>query len=461
MSATRPSTPLATFWFDFEVPYAKLLCGRVLLFGLLALDALMQLRHAPRYGSGFNVAQLPFLDAIGPGRVGYGLGQLVEAYVFVLIACGVATRWLVPVGAAVYAWLYFGSQLDSYQHHYFVAMVLLLACFVPWQRQATLATQVKSWALRLILAELAILYLWAAISKLDAHWLDGLALSTQIHGSLRTLIDATIGIKAVAILVPLTELALAFVWLRPAWRVLAPLGIAFHLGIVWSGLEIGLFAWLMIGSYAFVLPDGVYLWLARRVPRIAWPVPAVWIAYPVSMFAGLVLAMIVRFPGSLAVAIVASTVSIGAMIFGGRRAATVIALPHLLAIAVWLVVDRGSTITHDYYKFWAGTSRRLDDPSAIEASRGYADIAPDDANARYAYGRALLDRDDPAGLDEFHAAEQLDRKRARAYLAEARWLATKGRQAEALVAARAATAAEPTDNDARALLATLEQGLGR
>ena len=457
MSTTRPGSPLATFWFEFEVPYAKLLFGRVLLFGLLALDALLQLRHAPRYGSGFNVAQVPFLDALGPGRVGYGLGQLLEAYVFVLIACGVATRWLVPIGAAVYAWLYFGSQLDSYQHHYFVAMVLLLACFVPWQRQATLATPVKTWALRLILVELAILYLWAAISKLDAHWLDGLALSTQIHGSLRTLIDATLGIKVVAILVPLTELALALVWLRPAWRVLAPLGIAFHLGIVWSGLEIGLFAWLMIGLYVFVIPDGVYRGLARHLPRISWPAPPVWIAASAALCGGLVLAVVTRFPGALAIAMVASVALIAATIGGGRRAAAATALPHLLAIMLWVVVDRGSTISRDYYKFWARTSRRLNDPHAIDAVRGYAEIAPDDANARFSYGKALLDRDDAGGLDELHAAEQLDTRSARAYLAEARWLAAKGRQLEALAAARAATLADPNDSEAHALLASLSR----
>ena len=441
------------FWFGFEVPYAKLAFGRVVLFGLLALDALIQIRHAPRYGSGFNVAQLPFLDSLGPGRVGYAIGQLIEAYVFVLIACGVAIRWLVPIGATIYAWLYFGSQLDSYQHHYLIAMILVLACCVPWQRQP-LATPVKTWALRLILVELAILYVWAAISKLDAHWLDGLALSTQIHGPLRSLIDATVGMKAVAILVPLTELALAFVWLRPAWRVLAPLGIAFHLGIVWSGLEIGLFAWLMIGLYAFVIPDGVYLWISKRLPAISWPVPGV-ITYAVSLVAALVLAIICRFPGALAVVIVASVISIGTLIVAGRRAAATVALPHLLAIVVWVAVDRGSTITRDYYKFWAGTSRRLKDPNALEAARGYAEVAPDDTSARYAYGKALLDQDDPAGLDELHASEQLDPTRARAYISEARWLAAKGRKLEALAAARAGAAADPDDTEAHWLLTSL------
>ncbi len=131
--------------------------------------------------------------------------------------------------------------------------------------------------------------------------------------------------------------------------------------------------------------------------------------------------------------------------------------PNVLAMLLWVVVDRGSTITRDYYKFWAGTSRRLQDPSAAEAARGYANIAPDDPSARYYYGKALLERDDASGLDELHAAEQLDNKRARAYIAEARWLASKGRKDEALAAARAGVAAEPTDREATSLLHSLTQ----
>src|SRR5262245_41548316 len=44
-----------TFWFGFEVSWAKLLVARVVLFSLLAIDSLMQIEHAPRYGAGgFN-----------------------------------------------------------------------------------------------------------------------------------------------------------------------------------------------------------------------------------------------------------------------------------------------------------------------------------------------------------------------------------------------------------------------
>src|SRR5437762_505916 len=54
----EPRTAEPAFWFAFDVTWAKLALARVVLFGLLAIDALLQIRHAPRYGvGGFNVAQ--------------------------------------------------------------------------------------------------------------------------------------------------------------------------------------------------------------------------------------------------------------------------------------------------------------------------------------------------------------------------------------------------------------------
>jgi hypothetical protein len=450
------------FAFELEVPAAKLAFGRFVVFALLAADALAQIRHAPRYGSGFNVAQLPGLDALGPGRVAYGLGALVLAYAFVLIACGVATRWLVPLAAVIYNWLYFASQLDSYQHHYLVAMLLIVACFVPWQRRVALDQPVKSWALRLVLVQLAIVYLWAAISKVDPLWLSGTALAGQVHGSLRSLIDATIGMRAVAILVPLTELALVLVWARPLWRYLAPLGILFHLGIVWTGLEIGLFAWLMIGLYTFVVPDRVYLAAVRLLApvraRAAELAAALerrrWIVLAVAVIVGLACASLCRLPGAHLITVVATV----CVLTTARRSKRVvaIALAHVVALATWLAIDRTTLIARDYYKFWGGTARRLNQPGDAEtAYRHLTELAPDDAAAHFNLGRLLLARDDTGGLDELHASQRLDRAHARAYIAEAQWLATHDRLAEAVTAAQAGVAAEPNDAEARTLVTTL------
>ncbi len=112
--------PAPVFWFGFEVRVGQARRRPRRAVRLLALDALLQIRHAPRYGAGgFNVAQLPGLDALGPARTGYELGQLVSAYLFVL-ARAAASRHAgssrsMPRSTT---WLYFGASSTAYQHHY-------------------------------------------------------------------------------------------------------------------------------------------------------------------------------------------------------------------------------------------------------------------------------------------------------------------------------------------------------
>lgn len=432
-----PPVEKPTWWFGFEVTWSKLLAARVVIFTLLALDALLAIRHAPRYGAGgFNVAQLPLLDGLGPTRISYLVGELLNATLFTFAALGVATRFVIPAAAAIYAWLYLGSQLDSYQHHYLVALVLLLASFVPWQRPAGAKpdTKIASWALRLILIQLGILYFWAAVSKFDPAWLDGRTLGNQIPATLeiRKLIDSTIGISAMSHVVVVVELVLAVaVWNPRAWLVAAPLGILFHLGIVFTGLEIGLFAWLMIGFYTLLLPDRLWIWLgsqltplgrSRRIPPLAAPFCAL---------GALGLAFVTRTHHALAVAcaVVAVTFAI-AVARGGMEAVGRAGVACVVAIGLWFFVDRTSTVTFDYYKFWGGSARRLGDLEAAErAYRGMVDVAPNDAVGHYQLGRLLLARGDELdGMAELHDAQRLDPKDRRAFDEEATYLKAHGRQ---------------------------------
>jgi len=453
------------FWFGFEVTWAKLLLARVVLFALLAIDAVLSIRHAPRYGAGgFNVAHLPGLDALGPTRASYAIAQLVSAYLFVLVAFGVGTRYALPVVTAIYAWLYFGSQLDSYQHHYLVVLLLLLACFVPWQRpaDATPATPVRSWAVRLMLVQLGIMYLWAAISKLDVAWLDGRTLHEQITGSLRHAIDATIGITWTARLVVVTELVLAvIVWVRPAWIVAAPLGIAFHAGILKTGLEIGLFAWLMLGLYVLVVPDRIWVWIAETPPlrvlrAVLGRVAAAdsWIALGLGAL-GTALALATRLHHAVAVAVGLAVFTALIVVTAKRRGERVgpVGIAHVVAIAVWLLVDRASTVAFDYYNFWGGSQRRLGKVETAEvAYRELAERFPDDARGHYRLGELLVRRNDLEGLGELHEAQRLEPLQPRAYMAEAEYLARTGKQAEAIAKAQEATYADPSSQAARDLV---------
>lgn len=462
------------FWFGYEVSWAKLVVARVVLFGLLAFDALLQLRHAPRYGAGgFNVAQLPGLDGLGPSRGSYEIAQLVSAYLFVLAALGVATRYVLPVVSGIYAWLYFTSQLDSYQHHYLMALLLGIACFVPWQRPegAEPGTPVRAWAVRLLLVQLGILYLWAAISKFDAAWLDGRTLSGQITGPLRGLVDSSVGIKAAARFTILAELLLAFtIWIRPAWFIALPLGVLFHASILISGLEIGLFAWLMLALYVFVVPDRAWAWLGetaalrlirRGVGKLRFEGDLVTgIAVVGGAAAAVGLAALCRFQYAVTVALALGLVPVVIIVarrLKDRRGGAAVGLAHVMAIVVWLVVDRASTVAVDYYRFWGGSSRRLGDlESAERAYRTMVAIAPEESSGHFQLGRVLLKRGVEAeGLAELRLAQAEEPARARAYVAEAQYLAGKGRSAEAIEKAREATYAEPESKDAQDLLDSL------
>jgi hypothetical protein len=454
-----------TFWFGFEVSWAKLAIARVVVFGLLAIDALMQIRHAPRYGAGgFNVGQLAIFDSLGPSRESYEVCELIAAYLFVTIACGAGTRIALPLAAAIYSWLYFGSQLDSYQHHYLVALLLWLACFVPWQRPAgaEAATPVRSWALRLMLVQIAIMYLWAAISKMNPAWWDGSTLDRQITGTMRSMIDHTVGFAWASRLVIPVELTLACtIWNRRTWIIAAPLGLAFHLGIVASGLEIGLFAWLMIGLYTLVIPDAIWIAIARPVlTRLPTSVPGRWVAWTAAFAAALVFASLCRFEHALALAIAIAfrllLRTFTAVVRGGANIAW-LAAAHALAIATWLVVDRASSVAGDYYLYWGGSARRLGDTdSALRAYERAVEIDPDSVTGHYHLGKLLLARDlADDGLAELHEAQQLDQHHARAFVAEAEWLASHGRRAEAAAKAREGARAEPGDEAAKQLVRTL------
>ena len=495
-SGTRTDRPALTpgppprepvFWFGFEVPWAKLAVVRVVLFGLLAVDAFLQLSRAPRYGAGdFNVGHFPFLDGIAPGRTGYEVGKLLGTYLFALAALGIATRLVLPIAAALYAWLYFGSQLDGYQHHYLVALLVAIACFVPWERppDATPATpvrtpgaasegvrgaaMVRTWAVRLILVQLGIVYLWTAIAKMDPAWISGHTLDDQLSGGLSTTIKGTLGMQAAAILVIAVELVLAAtIWLRPAWKIAAPLGILLHLGIMLSGFQIGLFSHLMFALYLLVLPDALFLRLADASPvrslrtalgRLARSTS--WVLWALALAAGLGVGVLLRFEHGLLAALLVSTIPVALAaraLLRGRAPAAALGAAHLAAVTLWLAADRTSSVAVDYYRYWGGSQRRLGNPATAEyAYRRLVDIAPDLEAGHYYLGKLLTsDGRGKEGVAHLREAQRLAPRRARAWVQEARWLASQGKHAEALAKARKAVSAEPSRREARALLKTL------
>ncbi len=466
VSAPVKPTVRPRFWEDHQVAWTKVVVARLVFFGLLAADAFRQLAHAARYGAGgFNVPQVAWLPLPAPHRLAMISIYGGLALAFALIAQGVAVRELLPLATAFYAYAYLASQLDSYQHHYLMCLLLLLWCFVPRAPEPAPAgarpdstRTVRSWALRLILVQLAVLYLWAAISKLDVQWLDGSTLKNQVgKGWVRNLID-DVGFNKVATLVVITEVSLAAtVWLRRAWWFALPLGVGLHLGIELVGLEIGLFSYLVLATYLLILPDDLFHALDRatrgavarlRAPGTPWP-----IAGGLAALAAAVGFLIIPLP--LALALVAAGAAVAAVVVvalrRGERGQAGRALAALaVAASLPIVLAYRTDTVVDHYRYRAGAARRLgDDGAAREAYRGMLKLDPSSEYAHYYLG--LLEakaghRD--AAFAHYHRAERAAPRMARAFVAEARLVSAKGDLAGAQALARDALAADPTDPEA-------------
>jgi hypothetical protein len=149
---------------------------------LLALDVCStMLPRAGRYGAaGFNVAHFAWLDALQP-TPSPALYVSIMALV-ALLACIQAIRGtsLLLMGALflLYTYGWAMSLLDSYQHHYLLSCVLF--CFTV---AAASGGSWRSAGPRLVPATLAIVYAFAAVSKLDGGWLSGSTLRAICLGA--------------------------------------------------------------------------------------------------------------------------------------------------------------------------------------------------------------------------------------------------------------------------------------
>lgn len=103
---------------------------------LLAFDLwVTRLSHAGRYGAGgFNVAHVPWLDAIQPQispALHIGVCLLTSVLCLAIVFAHRPPRWLFGLCFAVHTWSWGMSMLDSYQHHYLLSLVLLCMIFFP------------------------------------------------------------------------------------------------------------------------------------------------------------------------------------------------------------------------------------------------------------------------------------------------------------------------------------------
>jgi hypothetical protein len=250
------------FWFQQPVNSNQIAVFRVLFFGLLAVDSWLKIGFAAGYGAGgFNVAQLGWLDPVLPALDARVIVVLwvFQAYLAARIALGGARQWLGILLAGLYGSSYLASQLDSWQHHYLLALLLVVLAWVPWKN----ADRV-SWPFHLIRVQISLLYFWTAVSKMHPSWLDGSVLR-RAHGPIHAVqiwVESQVGISpdlfwgVLAWSGLITELFMCVAVLVLRTRGIAViLGIGFHLAIEFLlGLRISLFTWYMLSLFVLVMP---------------------------------------------------------------------------------------------------------------------------------------------------------------------------------------------------------------
>jgi len=397
----------AAFWDGVAVSPARLRVLRVAFFGVLAVDLWSQVFHAPRYGAGgLNVSQIPALDAWLPlpERAWILGGFVLGAWLALRIALGGGTRYAMPALTALFGATYFSSQLDSYQHHYLILLVLVIFCFVPWPAPTAGGAEdppaAPAWAIRLLLVQLSLVYFWAAVAKMDPHWLEGRTLTMQVGDRwFRELIASTASVAGVEVItawgwaaksVLVGELFLAVaLQVRRLWPAALVAGLAFHGGVEWLGFKIGHFSWFMFSLYVLLLPEAIIRPLARlRPPRIPLTPRLAWAAMPGG--AALLLGLPFEQAGAIALVVLAAALALEPG--GGDAGRPRRAWAHLGACVGLLLLHHNTDQARDYYRYWGGDLRRRGDlEGALAAYQQVVSLDPHYHNSQYRVGE-LLDR---------------------------------------------------------------------
>lgn len=285
-------------WLDPVAAVRPRLLRRAVL-ALLALDAwLLRVPDAARYGADhFNVAHFAWLDALQPEPTPalYG-GLMVSLGLLALVAAAAPRRWLLALVALLWTWGWAMSLLDGYQHHYFLSLVLVLLVFFPIRRPDCSAAEapraVVAWAYPLLGANIAVVYAFAAVAKMDAPWRGGWTLQ-QIEGVRARLAPAADALRgaglpeeafwrALAHGAAGLEIALALGYALAPWLDRSPgrglrglrwaalaAAAALHGGAELLGLRIEWFShYMLLFAAVYLLPAP---WLEAGERLIGWP----------------------------------------------------------------------------------------------------------------------------------------------------------------------------------------------
>lgn len=421
----------------FHGPYAAVrpyLLSKALLM-MLALDVWrLMIGHAGRYGiDGFNVAHFAWLDALQPqpSAASYIAVLMLSGLLALLLALTGVRRGPALILFALYTFSWSMSMLDSYQHHYFVSLVLLCLAFFPRTSARELhppdspapasqppppqpPVREHAWGYPLLGASIAIVYAYTALAKVDANWMQGhtmlrISSAEEVFAPIADL-GEWLGLRRqqvwswISTLVIPQEAALGASYLLAVihdrapqrWvRVLTTLGfvlaLILHVGAEAMGLQIGWFSYYMLALAAcYLLPlpllnafSRLVTWPARRLDAWfeRWPPTTRITCIAAATVSCAILATAARaidLPGAWASCICAGIALLAACAvwlvrrrgFDPRRYALATSVA---ALGMWLAIAAGPA-RWDFYRYLGGDLKRRGElDAALEAyERGEA-----------------------------------------------------------------------------------------
>ena len=205
------------------------------------------------------------------------------------IALGYRYRVCIVLYFLAFTYVELLDQTTYLNHYYWVSLVALLMCFMPLQRTWSLDARrspegargtVPAWALWALRGQIAVVYVFAGIAKLNPDWLlHALPMRIWLHHDadlalIGPLLDAPLTAYAMSWAAPVFELTIVgwLLW-RRSQAIAYALLVAFHVLTAVLLPVIGLFPWLMIAATPIFFPPDWPRALARRAAARGVTVP--------------------------------------------------------------------------------------------------------------------------------------------------------------------------------------------
>lgn len=274
-------------WLAAPVDIAALAAFRI-LFGLLMAAAMV------RFMARDWVNQLYVLPRFHFPYDGFGWVQplpaawlhlhfVVLTVLALMVAAGCCYRVAIVLFALGFTYVELLDQTAYLNHYYLISLLSGLLIFLPahrawsldvWRQPALRLDTVPAWTLHLLRFQVALVYLFAGLAKVNADWLlhaQPLRIWLSARSDLPVLgqwLQPLWVAYAASWFGAIYDLSIVFFLLHPRTRKVAFIAvIGFHVG-TWALFNIGMFPWIMlVASTLFFRPDWARIQLERRVEQ--------------------------------------------------------------------------------------------------------------------------------------------------------------------------------------------------